>query len=109
MFNGDHSLSTDQYGQVDTISEHAAMLIPFYFFPLIILLVIITRKIVLKVKHVITSHINRPRFEILLCKDHRWLISYTHNNYIAVYPNRFIITFCVIVFIIVITNYSYIN
>ena len=83
----------DHCGQVDTISEHAAMLIPFYFFPLIILLVIITRKIVLKVKHVITSHINRPRFEILLCKDHRWLISYTHNNYIAVYPNRFIITF----------------
>ena len=62
VFNSDHSLSIDHCGQVDTISEHAAMLIPFYFFPLIILLVIITRKIVLKVEHVITSH--KDRFEM---------------------------------------------
>ena len=63
MFNSDHSWSIDHCGQVDAISEHAAMLIPFYFFPLIILLVTITRKIVLKVGHVITSHIHR--FEVL--------------------------------------------
>ena len=69
MFNSDHSLSIDQCGQVDTISEHAAMLIPFYFFPLIILLVIITRKIVLRVKHVIEYHVGKCRFEKVIYRQ----------------------------------------
>ena len=63
MFNSDHSLSIDHCGQVDTISEHAAMLIPLYFFPLIILSVIITRKIILNVKHVVEYHVGKCRFE----------------------------------------------
>ena len=64
MFNGDNSLNTDQYGQVDTISEHAAMLIPFYFVPLIILsVIIITRKILLNINHAVEYHIAKCRFE----------------------------------------------
>jgi len=53
VFTSDQSFSIDKCGQVDAISGHAAILIPFYFFPLIILFVIITRKIVLKIKHIL--------------------------------------------------------
>ena len=59
MLNNEYSFSIDHCGQVDAISEHAAMLIPFYFFPLIILLVIVTRMITLKVKAIVISHIER--------------------------------------------------
>ena len=53
VFTSDQSFSIDKCGQVDAISGHAAILIPFYFFPLIILFVIITTKIVLKIKHIL--------------------------------------------------------
>ena len=50
MFDSDHSFSIDQCGNVDQISEHAAVLIPFYFLPLIILFGLITQKTLVKVK-----------------------------------------------------------
>ena len=59
MLNSDHSFSIDHCGKVDTISEHAARLIPFYYFPLIILLVIIASKIILNVKDIVLAYINR--------------------------------------------------
>ena len=69
MFNSDHSLSIDHCGQVNTISEHAAMLIPFYFFLLIILLVIITRKVILRVKHVVEYHVGKCRLEKVIYRQ----------------------------------------
>ena len=74
MLNSDYSFSIDHCGQVDTISEHAAMLIPFYFFPLIILMVIITRMIVLKVKGMVTSHIERFVYVM------QFLATYVHKQ-----------------------------
>ena len=62
MLNSEHSFSIDHCGQVDTISEHAATLIPLYFFPLIILLVIITRMVTLRVKEIVISRIERFKF-----------------------------------------------
>ena len=45
MFDSDHSFSIDQCGEVDQISEHAAVLIPFYFLPLVILLGIVAKNV----------------------------------------------------------------
>ena len=58
MLNSDHPLNIDHCGKVDITSEHAAMLI-FYFFPLIILFVMI----VLKDKHTAANHISSHKFE----------------------------------------------
>ena len=49
MFNKDHSFSIDQCGNVDQIGEHAAVLIPFYFLPLIILIGLVAREIASRV------------------------------------------------------------
>ena len=50
MFDSDHSFSIDQCGNVDQISEHAAVLIPFYFLLIIILFGLIAKEIVSRVK-----------------------------------------------------------
>ena len=50
MFDSDHSFSIDQCGNVDQISEHAAVLIPFYFLPMIILFGLIAKETIDRVK-----------------------------------------------------------
>jgi len=50
VFDSDHSFSIDQCGEVDQISEHAAVLIPFYFLPLVILLGIVAKNVMNKIR-----------------------------------------------------------
>ncbi|XP_065906983.1 uncharacterized protein [Dysidea avara] len=50
VFDSDHSFSIDQCGNVDQISDHAAVLIPFYCLPIIILLGFVAKEIFTKVK-----------------------------------------------------------
>ena len=50
VFDSDHSFSIDQCGNVDQISEHAAVLIPFYFLPIIILFGFAAKEVYKKVK-----------------------------------------------------------
>jgi len=50
VFNKDHSFSIDKCGNVDQISEHAAVLIPFYFLPLMILFGLVAKEVFTKVK-----------------------------------------------------------
>ncbi|XP_065908083.1 uncharacterized protein [Dysidea avara] len=50
VFDSDHSFSIDQCGNVDQISEHAAVLIPFYFLPMIILFGLIAKETIDRVK-----------------------------------------------------------
>ena len=50
MFDSDHSFCIDQCGKVDQISEHAAVLIPFYFLPIIILFGLVGKEVATKVK-----------------------------------------------------------
>jgi len=47
--------SIDQCGEVDKISEHATVLIPFYFLPLFILLGIVAKKFVAEMKQRISN------------------------------------------------------
>jgi len=57
VFNKDHHFSIDQCGDVDQISEHAAVLIPFYFLPLIILLGLISKEIIARTKTVFKNRL----------------------------------------------------
>ena len=50
MFDSDHSFSIDQCGNVDQISEHAAVLIPFYFLSLIILFGFVAKEVITKMR-----------------------------------------------------------
>jgi len=40
----------DHCGNVDSLSEHAAMLVPFYYLPLLVFVVLIVKKIVIKIQ-----------------------------------------------------------
>ena len=57
VFNKDHSFSIDQCGNVDQISEHAAVLIPFYFLPLIILFGLVAKEIYGRIKTVLKNRL----------------------------------------------------
>ena len=57
MFDSDHSFSIDQCGNVDQISEHAAVLIPFYFLPLMTSFVLIAKEIISRVKTVLSNRL----------------------------------------------------
>ena len=56
MFDSDHSFSIDQCGKVDQISEHAAVLIPFYFLPIVILFGIVTKEVITKINELHIRH-----------------------------------------------------
>ena len=48
MFKTDSNIEeslVDDCGNVDTLSEHAAMLVPFYYLPLLLFAVLIIKKI----------------------------------------------------------------
>ena len=49
MYGADHSFSIDQCGHVDTISTHVAILTPFYYFPVVVLCVVVVVKITAKI------------------------------------------------------------
>ncbi|XP_065908085.1 uncharacterized protein [Dysidea avara] len=64
VFDSDHSFCIDQCGKVDQISEHAAVLIPFYFLPIIILFGLVGKEVATKVKrlHLCNSRKIIPKF-----------------------------------------------
>ena len=72
MFDSDHSFSIDQCGNVDQISEHAAVLIPLYFLPIVLLFGFVAKEIFTKVKGirhdtlVVCECIIRPHISIPL-------------------------------------------
>ena len=40
----------DECGEVNTVSEHVAMMIPFYYIPLLLLLIVLVVKLAVKIK-----------------------------------------------------------
>ena len=40
----------DECGEVNTISEHVAMMVPFYYIPLLLLLIVLVVKLSLKIR-----------------------------------------------------------
>jgi len=48
VFDTAHSFEVDECGEVESFSEHAIMLIPFYFTPLIILIVLLLLVVLIK-------------------------------------------------------------
>ena len=40
----------DECGEVNTVSEHVAMMIPFYYIPLLLLLIVLVVKLSVKIK-----------------------------------------------------------
>ena len=57
MYGADHSFSIDQCGHVDTISTHVAILTPFYYFPVVMLCVVVVVKIIAKIKASYTTRL----------------------------------------------------
>ncbi|XP_065909021.1 uncharacterized protein [Dysidea avara] len=76
VFDSDHSFSIDQCGNVDQISEHAAVLIPFYFLPLMTSFVLIAKEIISRVKTVLSNRspeactVNKRTEESLTTNNH---------------------------------------
>ncbi|XP_065913374.1 uncharacterized protein [Dysidea avara] len=60
-FDSHHSFSIDKCGEVDRMSEHATMLVPFYFFPLLIIFILILKEIITKAKDVYYARQYRQR------------------------------------------------
>ena len=50
LINGDHTLSVTECGIVTTMSKHAILLIPFYYIPVVLLLVLVAVKLRKKLK-----------------------------------------------------------
>ena len=48
IFGNDHSFSINQCGQVTTISEQAVILTLLYYFPLVVLIVLVVTKLIMK-------------------------------------------------------------
>ena len=48
IFGNDHSFSTNQCGQVTTISEQAVILTLLYYFPLVMLIILVVTKLIMK-------------------------------------------------------------
>ncbi|XP_065904297.1 uncharacterized protein [Dysidea avara] len=57
VYGADHSFSIDQCGHVDTISTHVAILTPFYYFPVVMLCVVVVVKIIAKIKASYTTRV----------------------------------------------------
>ena len=49
-FKQQHFELIDECGQVNTISEHVAMMIPFYYIPLLLLLIVLVVKLSMKIR-----------------------------------------------------------
>jgi len=45
----------DECGNINQISDHAALLIPFYYAPLVLLLIVVTVKLSIKLKELHTK------------------------------------------------------
>ena len=50
LFSDDHTFNVDQCGQVIEMSKHAILLIPLYYIPLVLLLVLAIHKFAIKFK-----------------------------------------------------------
>ena len=73
----DSQQQTGECGEVNTISEHVAMMVPFYYIPLLLLLMVLVVKLSIKIKTFYKRRYTCSNTYIYV-RTHVFILTYVH-------------------------------
>ncbi|XP_065907815.1 uncharacterized protein [Dysidea avara] len=92
VFDASHSFEINECGEVESLSEHAAILIPFYYIPLIMLIVLVTILLVARTKLSCPFRIHRKWYskddKLIDFNTSVWLSSTPTKSYYVEFNNK---------------------